>query len=62
MRQPATWTPTHDAALSDLLRAWHRLDDLRYSTDFVARADALLELQHARGLMRDVTRPQRLAA
>lgn len=68
MRQPATmtpttrWTPDHDAALADLIRAWHRLDDLRRSDDFGARSEALLQLQQARRAYRDVTRRVVLAA
>lgn len=53
MRHPAmTWTPARDAALADLIRAWTRVDDLRHSTDFAARSEALLDLQHARQAFR----------
>lgn len=64
MLQSPTWTPAHDTALAELLRAWQRLDDLRISqsSDFAARSDALLELQHARRLMRDARRQPILAA
>jgi hypothetical protein len=63
MRQPAiTWTPAHDAALTDLLHAWHRLDDLRRSPDFAARSEALLELEHARRAFREAGRQPVLAA
>ncbi len=70
MRQPATmtttptttWSPDRDAALTDLIRAWHRLDDLRRSEDFGARSEALLELQHARRAYREAARRVALAA
>ena len=68
MRQPATmtptteWTPDHDVALAELIRAWQRLDDLRRSDDFDARARALLELQEARRAFREISRRVVLAA
>lgn len=64
MLQSPTWTPAHDAALTELLRAWHRFDDLRLAgnTDFVARSEALLELQQARRLMREARQQPILAA
>lgn len=52
MRQPATWTPTHDAALGELLRAWQHFDDLRRSDDFAARSEALFAMQQARRSLR----------
>ena len=57
-----TWTPDHDAALADLLRAWHRVDDLRRSGDFAARSEALLDLEHSRRAFREVSRRVVLAA
>lgn len=64
MLQSPTWTPAHDAALAELLRAWHRFDDLRLdgSTDFGARSEALLELQQARRQMRAARQQPILAA
>ncbi len=64
MLQSPPWTPAHDAALAELLRAWHRLDDLRIagSLDFAARSEALLELQQARRVMRETRRQPILAA
>ena len=68
MRQPATmtptttWSPDRDAALTDLLRAWHHLDDLRRSDDFGARSEALLQLEQARRADRDASRRVVLAA
>lgn len=62
MRQPATWTPAHDAAFADLLRAWHQLDDLKRSADFAARSNALLAVQQARRVLHDVDRQPVLAA
>ncbi len=64
MLQSPTWTPAHDAALAELLRAWHHFDDLRVqrSVDFAARSQALLELQEARRAMRETRRQPILAA
>lgn len=62
MRQPATWTPTHDVAFAEMVRAWTRLDDLRRSVDFSARSEALLELERARRALRDADRAPVLAA
>ncbi len=52
-----TWSATQDAALADLLLAWHRMDDLRRSSDFAARSQALLELEQARRAFRASARP-----
>lgn len=64
MLQSPPWTPAHDAALAELLRAWHHFDDLRVqrSVDFAARSQALLELQQARRVMRETRRQPILAA
>lgn len=62
MRQPATWTHDHDVAFADLLRAWRQLDDLRRSADFAARSEALLSVQQARRVLRDLDRKPVLAA
>ena len=52
MLTDSTWTPAQDVALADLLRAWHRMDDLRRTSDFAARSQALLELEQARRAFR----------
>ena len=52
MLTDSTWTPAQDVALADLLHAWHRMDDLRRTSDFAARSQALLELEQARRAFR----------